>query len=167
MGDETQVGTDTSVDANADTSVVDTTEGMEETEKLRTLAENYKIRAEKAEAKLRAKPETKQESSTQITKEQTQNETLPPEVLKLYAKGLDDDQVEYVQKVAVLEGKSLKEASESDLYTTWNEKRAQRLKDEKAQLRASNGSRVAVKKDFKSGSLSEDEHKALYKEKYG
>jgi hypothetical protein len=169
MGDENQVSQDTSVSDNGDTTVTEQVEGSSEEKKgnepdYKTLANNYKIRAEKAEAKLKEKAPAKPEESS-APKAQEQKADLG--LVKLYAKGLEDDQVAQVQKIAALEGTSLDEAFKSELYTTWNSNREAKIKAEQAQLRASNGSKVAVKKGLNTPGLSDEEHKALYKQKYG
>lgn len=174
MGEETQVGTDTSVDASVGTNVVDSsTEGNGELEKYKTLAENYKIRAEKAEAKLKPHQKDSNGSTTEhINKESKDTQSQPStsdvvELAKLYAKGLDDGQVAQLTKIAGLEGITREEALNSELYTTWNTLRENKIKEEKAQLGASKGSRVSVKKTLSSPGLSPEEHKALYREKFG
>lgn len=176
MGETEEVVLDPSTqesgDTTAQTGSTDTGTGDELT-KYRTLAENYKIRAEKAEAKLKARPDTHE--SENLNKAEPKEHaatpsTSPAEIVmlsKLYAKGFDDEQVSKAQKIAAIEGIPLDQAVSTELFVAWNTKRDEDLKAQKAQLRASNGSRVAVKKDLKTPGLTPEEHKALYKEKYG
>lgn len=165
--DASNQGTDeTSVASKAEGSSEDT--GSESND----YGKNQKIRAEKAEAEIKRLKALVADSSKDgvkpenINKTNEQKPSSPNEVLslaKLYAKGLEDDQIEYLQKIAAVEGKTLDEASKTDLYTTWNSQRDQRIRDEKAQLPASKGGKVVAKKDFNTPGISDEDHKALFK----
>jgi len=92
-------------------------------------------------------------------------DTLSRDEAKLYARGLDDEQVDKVAHIAKLEGLTIDEAYKSDYYTIWNDKREKDAKQEKSQLPASRGGKPTVKKGLDTEGLTEAEHKALMKEK--
>lgn len=85
----------------------------------------------------------------------------------LYAKGFDEAEVDYAQKVATLQGVSLTEAVKDELFTTWKSNKAEAKKKEDAQLGTSRGARTTVKKSFDTPGLSDEDHKAMFKEQNG
>lgn len=133
------------------------------------LANNYKIRAEKAEAKLKEKTPAAEQKTINKPQQEEQKapEGLSRDEAKLYAKGLDDAQVDKIKQIAKIENISLSEAATSDFFSIWDEKRKAEERAEKAQLSASKGSKAVVKKDVNTPGLSRDEHMALWKEKHG
>lgn len=137
--------------------------------------EDQKGRAAKAEkelADLKAKlgevtqkPEGAQNTNSLIN---NSPQGLSREEAILFAKGLTPEEVDQAEKIAKLEGVSLTEAINNDLFTLWKEKKDAEDKAKKAQLGASNGSPTSrKKKDISSSGLSKDEHKALWREKMG
>ena len=67
-----------------------------------------------------------------------------------------------------MEGVSLSEALDNEMFVAWKESQERKAKSEKAQLGASNGSpKVTEKKSFDSKGLSRDEHKALFMKSKG
>jgi hypothetical protein len=85
----------------------------------------------------------------------------------LYAKGFDESEVEHAQKVATLQGVSLTEAVKDELFTTWKSNKEAAVKKEQAQLGTSKGARTTIKKSFETPGLSDDDHKAMFKEMSG
>jgi hypothetical protein len=85
----------------------------------------------------------------------------------LFSKGFEDDEVEYAQKVAMLQGVKLTEAVKDPLFTTWKSNKDAETKKQQAQLGTSKGARTTVKKSIDSPGLSEEEHKAMFKEIVG
>lgn len=135
----------------------DLTEKLQATEEKLKKAEetafNQKIRAEKAEAKIKSSaPKQTAGGSDVLTREEA----------ILYAKGLSAEQVEYAKKVASLEGITAVEATSNHLYTSWVEKTAKDKQDEDAQLRTSTGSRPRKKIDFDTEKLSDEDHRKLF-----
>jgi len=144
--------------------------------KAKELAENYKRRAEKAEAKAKETkqppaPETppstpKKDDSGAFTREEAKiftqivNSGLPEE--------LTDAAMERVGKIAALEGISIAEAYKTDDFKVWRDRKVQTYKHEQAQLGASRGgSSTSQVKTFDSPGLTDAEHTALYMQKYG
>lgn len=140
-------------------------ESRAEVEKYKKIAEDQKVRAEKAESKLKkSKSSVETETPKKETSTQTEGDSLSRDEAKLYARGLTDEQVDKVAQIAKMEDITLDEASKSDYYTIWNDKQEKEQKQEKAQMRASRGGKAEVKKTFDTPGLSQEEHKALWKE---
>jgi len=132
---------------------VDTSELEAELKKAKELANNYKIRAEKAERLAREKGETQT-----IT-----NNSLSRDEAILIAKGYDEEALENLNKIAKATNKNIKEAQEDPLFIAWQEKREAEKKSEKARLGASKGSGYGEDKlDFSKPGLSREEHKKLW-----
>ncbi len=133
-------------------------EGTEELTKAKELADNYKKRAEKAEKKLKETPvvESKKEAST-LTREEA----------ILFAKGLDEEDVEDAQFISDRKGISIMEATDTREFKTLKKERDIEAKNNQAQQRASRGSKVQSKKSVSDSGLSKEEHKELWKEKMG
>jgi hypothetical protein len=85
----------------------------------------------------------------------------------LYSKGFEEDEVEYAQKVATLQGVKLTEAVKDPLFTTWKSNKDADQKKQAAQLGTSKGARTTIKKSFDTPGLSDEDHKALFKEAIG
>ncbi|MGB1039028.1 MAG: hypothetical protein ACPGYY_10310 [Bacteroidia bacterium] len=82
----------------------------------------------------------------------------------LVAQGLKLEELDKAAKIAELEGVSLLEAVETDIFAAWKIAKENEAKKAEAQLSASNGSRTSrKKKDFNTPGLSKDEHKELWK----
>ena len=85
----------------------------------------------------------------------------------LIAKGFTEEEVAHAQKVATLQGVPLTDAVNDSLFKGWKSERDAEAKREAAQLPAGRGSRAATKKNFSSPGLSDEDHKALFKEEMG
>lgn len=85
----------------------------------------------------------------------------------LIAQGLSVEELDKAKKIADLEGIALLDVPKNDLFTTWKEKRDKEAKTQAAQLGASRGSKGSVKKSFTTPGLSDEDHKALFKDKIG
>ena len=85
----------------------------------------------------------------------------------LFSKGFSEEEVEHAQKVATLQGVKLTEAINDDLFKTWKSNRDEAIKKQQAQLGTSKGAKGTVKKTLDTPGLSDEEHKALFKEKIG
>lgn len=94
----------------------------------------------------------------------TAPESLSREEAKLYARGLEDDEVDRVIRIAKLDDISLTEAYESEEFKLFKEKKEREAKRREAQLGAGKGasSQGRNKKDFSTPGLSAEEHKKLW-----
>jgi len=92
-------------------------------------------------------------------------EGLSIEETVLKAQGTPADELDYLRKVAKVENISLVDAKTNPLFVAWKEQKDARVKAEEARLGASKGSgRATAKKDFSTPNLSEEDHKALWKQ---
>lgn len=101
--------------------------------------EDQRKRAEKAESKLKelkAALAEKEEQSSEKKEEAKAEPTLTAEEIRLIAK-YDDDGLEKLRKIAAVEGVSLKEAANTDLFQSWQQSQEEKKRNEQAQLRAS------------------------------
>lgn len=123
--------------------------------KIRQIADDQRKRAEKLEAELK---ELKAKSN------ETPTSGLSREEAMLIAKGYSDDELSYVSKVATLEGVSLLEAVNTDLFQTWKVGKDQKKKEQEAKLRASRsaGSKAGEEKTMTSPGLSSQEFRKMY-----
>ena len=158
----------------------DVTEKMEDTgsaepeselqERLRKaeeLANNYKIRAEKAEQRAKG-------STTEETKDAgNAPRGLSAEEGKIYTKvytdkdmpeEMADEAVEFISKVSQVESSSLSDAMNSIMYKSWRKAKIQEYKDSKAALGVSRGASPSEQKTLDTPGLTEAEHKALWRE---
>lgn len=83
------------------------------------------------------------------------------------AKGFNEDELEYANKVAALEGIKVTEAINNPLFKTWKASNDEAAKKQAAQLGTSKGARSTVKKTFDTPGLSDDDHKEMFKETIG
>lgn len=99
-------------------------------------------------------------------KKEVKSETLSRDEAKLYARGLEDEEVEKVKKIAAIEDISLDEAYKSDHFASWKRAKEKEIEIQKAALGASRGSKSVVKKSFDTPGLTDEEHKKLWLEKH-
>ena len=120
------------------------------------LANNYKIRAEKAEQAIKAK--------TPIVENKINDPQLSDE-LKLIAKGLSDEAIEQAKVIAKGKGITLSEAIKDPLFALVQQDLAEKEKREKAKLGASKGSGETEEeiKGTESGSTREAHMEAFKK----
>ncbi len=96
------------------------------------------------------------------------NTGLSREEAILFAKGLSEQEVDQASKIAKIEGISLTEALNDDMFVAWKEAQERKAKSAKAQLGASNGSpQSPEKKSFDSKGLEREDHKALFDKRLG
>jgi len=119
------------------------------------LANNYKIRAEKAEGEIKKTP--KQEVKT--------NDPQLSEELKLIARGLSDEAIEQAKVIAKGKGIALTEAIKDPLFDIYQKDAEEKRKKEDAKLGASKGSGESQEavKAFQSGASREDHMEAFKK----
>lgn len=110
------------------------------------------------------KPEVKEN----ITNEQKPASLSATEIEEtvLRAQGVSGDELKMLKKVANINSTSLIEAQRDEFYLSWKDKKEKEEKSDKAKLGASKGSGTqAKKKDFSTPGLSDEDHKAMWKEK--
>lgn len=145
----------------------------EELEREREARRQLTARAKKTEAELKSlkgsqSSEVDKASSTQFTKTNnalTEDE-IDARVLRL--QGMSEELLGKLKSVAKATGKSMIEAQSDEVFLIMKEKMEAEAKSEKAKLGASKGSGTVKKvKDFNTPNLSDEEHRALWREKNG
>lgn len=124
-------------------------------------------RAKKAEAELKTLKGSKPAEATQINN-QNNLTAEDVEVRILKAQGLPQEEIDYLKKLAKVNDTSIIEAQSDELFVSFQNKRKEQEKSEQAKLGASRGSGGSKKeKTFNSQGLTEEEHKALWKQAQG
>lgn len=117
-------------------------------------------RAKAAEEKAKGTKENPQPLQTN-----TPNNSLSREEAILLSQGVDTTSLEMLSKISKLEGISLLEAKENDLYKAYLAKIEQEKRAEQSKLGASRGSgRI---ESTSTAKMSREEHMAMFKEKMG
>lgn len=163
---------------SVDTDNNDASEQESSSEDFKQLYENQKKRAEKAERRAKeleaAGTDTSRQTESDASNQSEQNtkaesstpkqDALSREEAILFAKGHSEEEVEFAHKVSQLEGISLREATENDIFTTWKSKKEQEDKQQEAQLGASRGSggQKKAKKPSDPG-LTREEHRKIWR----
>lgn len=137
----------------------------EKLKKAEELSNNQKIRAEKAESQLKEKKGITSSPNNAGEPSHKEAVSLTREEAILFAKGLNEKEVERAQKIAQVEGIKLTEAVESDLFTSWKKLEDEKVKNANANLPPSKGSKSYQSKTFQTQGLTEQEHKELFKAK--
>jgi len=121
------------------------------------LANNYKIRAEKAEGELKKAPKPADKP----------NDPQLSDELKLIARGLSDEEIEQAKVIAKGKGIPLTEAIKDNLFTIFQADFKEKERKEKAKLGASKGSGESQEKpEIKSG-MTREEHQEAFKKVLG
>lgn len=124
-------------------------------------------RAKKAEAELKTLKGSKLAEATQLNN-QNNLTAEDVEVRILKAQGIPQEEIDYLKKLAKVNDTSIIEAQSDELFKSFQTKRKEQEKSEQAKLGASRGSGgVKKEKTFNSQGLSEEEHKALWKQAQG
>lgn len=157
MENETENNDSLNVEEVVDESTDETTDNTPTLEDYEALKEKNKVlfeRAKKAEALAKTKKELLNKSN------ETQS-SLSREEAILYAKGYTDEEVQFANKIARIEGVSPLVAIEDELFKGKVNERKQKELSEKAALPASGGSsRYQAEKP--TGEMTEEEHKAYF-----
>lgn len=121
-------------------------------------------RARKAEADLKGKV-------VNVSEGKNFNNTLSAEQIEvtvLKAQGASNEDIAYLKKLAAVNGTTLIEARQDELYLSFKAKKESDLKAQKAKLGASKGSgSVSKEKGFNTPGLTPQEHKELWKASNG
>ncbi len=121
---------------------------------------------EKENAKLKklfqnAREHTKQNINNTTQNDQTQD--TPRDELRLVAKGFSDGEIEYINKVAVLEGITPLQASEHPIFISYKKNQEDKDRSQKAQLGTSKRSQsFETPKTFSTPNTSRDEHVKMF-----
>jgi hypothetical protein len=106
--------------------------------------------------------------SNQTPSDTSNTEGVSPEDLLRETKGYDDDAIATLKKIAAVSNTSLFKAQSDPLFKAYLEKQTEEKKKADAKMGASKGSgKGGQKKTFNTPGLSDDEHKAKWKEKNG
>lgn len=140
----------------------------QEIEKERTAKAQILARAKKAEAELKATKQSKTDAPQQINNQAPSNTSDDVDVKILKAQGTSQDEIEYLKKIAAVNGTSVIDARNDELFIAFKAKKEADEKAQKAKLGASRGSGT-VKKDagFNTQGLSQEEHRRLWRESQG
>jgi len=117
------------------------------------------------------KPSDNSQSGS-VSEQQQEQQSATPAALsrdeaKLIAKGFSDDEIEHAKKVAALQGVTLSEAVNDDLFKGWKDRKDKELKQREAQLGTARGGRSSSKKTLATKGLSAEDHRELTREKFG
>ena len=133
-------------------------------EKKDAFAKQAIARAKKAEAELKAFKANKPEEASQNINNQTSNLSVEETVLK--AQGMSSDLLDELKKIAQVTGKELIEAQADPYFIAIKQAKEDELKSAQAKLGSSKGSGSRKQeKTLQTPGLSEEEFKALWKEK--
>lgn len=122
------------------------------------LANNYKVRAEKAEAEAqKAKSEPRN----------TINDPQLSEELKLIAHGLSDEEIEQAKVIAKGKEIPLIEAIKDTLFTVFQADFKEKEKREKAKLGAAKGSGESQEEILVKSGMTREEHEEAFKKAVG
>lgn len=161
--EETQESTE---EQSTEESTEDTQE-EESTEEEKVSKKDYvKERRKRMALEAKLKEQGGEDGSSSLTKEEGKlyariynSKDIPDEIA--------DDVVERVHKIAQLDDLSLEEAYKSEDFQYWKDGALRKYQEKQAQLGASRGSRGSRKKTLDTPGLSQEEHKALWREKMG
>jgi hypothetical protein len=151
-----------STDVETETEVEETAE-----------AEEIDWKAEALKLKAILKRKTKKEADPQTAQTSNPTQAVPtdivtPKDLLRTTKGYDDDALAQLEVIAKGKGISLIQAQDDPLFTGYLEKQEAEKKAQAAKLGASKGSgRGGEKRTFTTPGLSDEDHKAMWKEKQG
>jgi hypothetical protein len=155
-----------SLNANADSNAGDNSGAstVDSDKDFKTLYENQKTRAEKAEAETKelkrinsfSTPKAAETSTTQSSPSIDVDERI------LIANGMPDELLKQLKDVAKLRGLSLIDAQKDSLFVAVKNQYEKDENSKKASVRSSRGSaNVQVQKTLNTPGLSREEHKAL------
>lgn len=148
-----------------------TQDDTEDVEALRNLvaekdafARQAVARAKKAEAELKTLKGTGQPEATQnINSNVLSAEDVDIKILK--AQGKSQEEIDYLKKLAHVNGTGIVEAQNDALFKAWTAQRDAESKAEKAKLGASRGAgSIRQEKSTTTPGLSDQEHKELWRQ---
>ena len=95
-----------------------------------------------------------------------ESDTLTREEAILLAKGMDEDDLDQLKKIAAFNETTILEAQDDPLYTAYQTQKVEAKKKEEAELGASGGSGAHSKGGAKPG-MSDEDHRKLWEESRG
>lgn len=161
MNPEPEVVEETVVEETTETPAEET---HEETVPKSQLAQVV-ARAKRAEAELRELKALKEKASNgSITKTNSlSEEEVDAKILK--SQGMADDLIQELKVIAKARGKSILDTLTDPIFTAIKQQKETAAKEQKAKLGASKGSgSVKKEKSFNSAGLTDDEHKAMWRQ---
>lgn len=168
---ETNNGNEESYDDYNDVEESDDDSDLSVEERLAKLEEQNGI----LRRKLTKAEKAKQQKTVEAPKAQPKQELSQDQIagvsmddlFMIQAMGINDaNDVKHAQKIAQVEGVSLKEALQSDQFKYWHKAAVQKRKEEAAALGASSGSgRQRRPKSFKGQYLTKNDHKKLWQQR--
>ena len=166
MADEAPVAVDTNTD---ETVVLDEATEVEALKVSLAEAEEAKrqltARAHKAEAEVKAHKATKAEAPPLAPNALSADDV---DVKILQSQGADEATIEYLKKIAKVNGTSVLAAQSDDLFVAFKEKKEREDKAQKASIGASKGSGSSQKgKTVATPGLTDEEHKDLWRQANG
>lgn len=118
-------------------------------------------RAKKAEALVKEKKAEPSQINNVLTSDDVETKILK-------AQGLPDEDINYLKKLAKVNGTSIIEAQSDEIYKSFKANKEATEKAEKAKLGASRGSgSVKREKSFATKGLSDEEHKEMWRQSQG
>lgn len=130
-------------------------------EKEKIAKQQILARAKKAEALLKEKKDQPSQITSTLTSEDVETKILK-------AQGIPDDEINYLKKIAVLNGTSIIEAQSDEIFKAFKSNKEATEKAANAKLGASRGSGSARKeKTFATKGISDEEHKEMWRHSQG
>lgn len=143
----------------------------EEAKKARAFGRQQNTRAKKAEKEatdLKEKKTPEEEEKPNKETSHTSKPAITAETVDervLQAQGISKEDIDFLKKIAAVNGTSLIDAQKDELFVARKAKQEEEAKKEKARLGASKGSgSEAKKKDLNTPGLAPKDHKELWKE---
>jgi hypothetical protein len=156
-------------DAETTENNLDTEEQSDDVEALRASNKKLFERTKAAEDKLRALKKERYDAQVNAqdkNKLETNADVSDREELKAIARGMSDEEIDEAKSIAKGKDITLTEAFKTKSFLAFQRELKEETKKEDAKLGATRGSTQSKKDSFRAG-MTSDEHKALWKEKYG
>lgn len=130
-------------------------------EKEKIAKQQILARAKKAEALLKENKDKPSLNNNVLTSEDVETKILK-------AQGLPDDEINYLKKLATLNGTSIIEAQSDEIFKSFKANKEAQEKQANAKLGASRGSgSIKKEKTFTTKGLSDEEHKEMWRQSLG
>lgn len=146
------------VEETTDEDYSNDTPTVEDYEELKKKLKTIEAQKEHWRKKAEIKPALKKTNETP--------QGLTREEAILYAKGYTDDEISLATKLSAINGVSILEATEDELFKSKVENRKREERSKKAQLSPS-GSGSMIRSEKPQGEMTREEHEAYYKKVMG
>jgi len=152
---------------NTEETEIDVDKLLDTNKKLYSRAKKAEEEAKKYKQLVMERQKTA-EATPKVETKATETSSLTKEEAILFAKGYSIEEVERINKIAVLDGVNPLVAAETDLFKVWKSQEDKKRQDETSELDTSKGSpRFKKAKSFNDPSLSPDEHRKLWEKSMG